>query len=52
MVYEGVGNPLEIDMWQHISCASSNKKFVKGQYLAVNLDPTGAPIEGLAKTLM
>ena len=24
LVYEGVGNPLEIDKWQHISCAFSN----------------------------
>lgn len=24
LVYDGVGNPLEIDKWQHISCALSN----------------------------
>jgi hypothetical protein len=24
LVYEGAGNPLEIDKWQHISCVFSN----------------------------
>ena len=24
LVYEGVGNPLEVDKWQHISCVFSN----------------------------
>lgn len=38
LVYEGV-RPLETDSWQHISCMFSHAKFVKGQYLAVNMDP-------------
>ena len=37
LVYEGV-NPLTTDKWQHISCSFLKGKFVKGQYLAINLD--------------
>ena len=37
MVYKGV-NPLAVKAWQHISCTFSNKAFVKGQYLVLDLD--------------
>ena len=36
--YEGV-DLFNTDKWQHISCIFSNERYVKGQYLAVNLDP-------------
>ena len=37
VVYEGV-DLFNTDSWQHISCMFSDAGFVKGQYLAVNLD--------------
>ena len=37
LVYEGV-DVFNTDTWQHISCMFSDARFVKGQYLAVNLD--------------
>ena len=41
LVYEGVGNPLEINTWQHISCMFSNQRFAKAQYLAIDMDLSG-----------
>ena len=41
LTYKGV-NPLKVSKWQHISCIFVRQKFVKGQYLAVDLDEEGA----------
>ena len=45
LVFEGI-NPLTIDSWQHISCSFARRKYIKGQFLAVNMDPDGAVLEG------
>lgn len=42
--YEGV-DLFNTDKWQHISCIFSNENYVKGQYLAVNLDPERNPVK-------
>ena len=40
LVYTGV-NPLKIDKWQHISCTFVRNKFVKGQFLEINMESDG-----------
>ena len=37
----GGENPLTVDAWQHITCTYIWQKFVKGQYLAVNINENG-----------
>jgi len=37
MVYEGV-DLLNTDSWQHVSCMYSDQKYVKGQYIDVNIN--------------
>ena len=49
--YEGV-DVFNTDKWQHISCIFSNEKYVKGQYLAVNLDPSRKPVENFEQTVL
>lgn len=38
-------NPFSVPRWQHISCTFRNGRFIKGHYLAVNLDTEG-PLTG------
>ena len=46
LTLEGV-NPLTVDKWQHISCSMRRQKFVKCEYLAVNIntDTPPTPVE-------
>lgn len=38
----GTIDPLTVDSWQHISCIFYRNKYVKGQYLAINMEPSEA----------
>ena len=37
LIYEGI-NPLEVDKWQHITCTYIKGRYVKGQYLAIDIE--------------
>mmetsp|Transcript_18883 Transcript_18883/g.23453 ORF Transcript_18883/g.23453 Transcript_18883/m.23453 type:complete len:82 (-) Transcript_18883:91-336(-) len=39
-------NPFSVAKWQHISCVFSHQRYIKGHYLAVNLESDGGPLEG------
>ena len=43
LTYKDV-NPLIVEGWQHISCILTRQKFVKGQYLQVDLDEEGVDL--------
>lgn len=40
LLYEGI-NPFSVAKWQHLSCVFAHEKFIKGHYLAVNLEEDG-----------
>jgi hypothetical protein len=50
LTYDGI-DIMNIDMWQHVSCTYIKQRYVKGQYLAVNMDPDG-PKTGFFKTIL
>ena len=53
----GAIDPFAVDSWQHISCIFYRNKYVKGQYLAINMEPsvekggTGRRIDGFQRDI-